>query len=177
MARAIAFDQWEDPGMGFSKEELDNFSWYEIVERRLDVLIDVQNTLYALAQIPGGNIETPRQMAKQAKSMATGLVKFSTLHMEAPAQSDFNTLDKEFMVAAHGIYDLRNWTEEFKTDTESWLRHYVSLARRCKYSSKFDPEIKVGNKVVNQVVNQRKTSEYWLRELIATPRKREDEED
>ena len=169
MARAQAFNDWEDIGLGFGEDEVVNFNLVDVVERRLDRLIEIQNILAALAHIPDGLVETPRMMAKQCRDLATGLVRFSALGIEAPPDSDFNSLDREFIMEAQRIEDLYEWTIGIRTETEAWLRHHVTLMRRLPNQSK--TQISSGNKVVNCVVNQFRTMTKWIDTIVSTPRK------
>lgn len=171
MARAKAYDKWDDPGMAFSGEQIANYNIQEAGIRRMDVLIEAQNIMYAIAQIPGGQTVVPKKISDHLKKRATDLAR--VLWIEQPDPTDFDSMDPEFVLAAQNVEDLWEWAINFVVDTEAWITMCVTLGRRAAIGNSWSKQDhSFSNVMINQGVIQLRTANLWVDQMIAMPRKK-----
>lgn len=170
MATAKVLDVWVDHGMAFSEEEVMGFSITRAAENRLLRLIEIQNIVYnywLLCEF--GNIGARAWSSKaygRVQTLAGYLCVAANLDSADP--SDFSRDDKEFVVAAQEIEFIEEWVAGLIDEIEGLLRREVTLARAARVQQNLGkPEVRLGNKYFNAVLNQRAMFEDWKERLAS----------
>lgn len=165
MARAKAYDAWEDPGMVFSEDDVKNYSPLDTAERRMDELIELHNVLNALSLLGYGPSEWAGSYSKRVKLAVTGLCV--SVKMAQPDPSDFDERGlPEYMAVAQKMRNWYKWADGLANDCDLYMAKIVTLGRRAAGAQGWKKqEHSVANKFANRINEQRYVFQQYAMEL------------
>lgn len=153
MATAKIYDQYEDPGMAFTEEEVSTYSLEEECERHISRLLEVYHVAKAYSTVNTLGSLTATSICKDlARDMADRAQMFTAaVTIPFVDESDFKVTDPEFNLAAQQIESLPEWLLGLTTEWNALIRRAVTLGRRAGLSR---ADKSRSNKMINAFVNE-----------------------
>lgn len=156
MARAAAYDQYEDPGMAFSSQELADYLPGSWAEERVYKLLEIVSLAKRRSEIPGTNPEWWKEVAKSIPPLMRWYC--IAIEIDSLAAAEYELPDprsKAGKVLTHTAQSLteRGFLANWQTDAEASMRYVVTIGRRAQGASKAwgKSEGRLSNKLANCV--------------------------
>lgn len=136
MATASAYDQWDDPGLAFTEEDLAGWDVKVMAEERVADLLARTRLALRRAELP--DLPMPdlwKEASKSILNAATwwcqavtipGVVREEATTLPPADSPEGKALTKEALNA-----EAAEWLAEWLADVEASLHHLVTIGRRC----------------------------------------------
>lgn len=163
MARAKAYDEYEDAGLAFSVEELALYRPQKWAEQRVLELREMILVLKRRELLP----EMPKpEWWKGVRKRCEQLASWYCVALEVPALAEDDVAlppptshaGKRLAKSAAGVVDGQVWLDEARVSSEASLKYVVTLGRRCQGNPSTSgwklAEGKQSNKLANCIVKE-----------------------
>jgi hypothetical protein len=175
MASAQAYDSWEDAGMVFSTDQLEEYLPSEWAQERVAKLCAMRQVVMRHLELP--DIAKPMWWQKVSKVLRDRIMWYcKALHLEGPTPKELgdeglpgrNTAAGKELSRIASLLDVKEWLADWGTDTEASLRYVVTIGRRAAASCKWDKSTKkASNRLANCVMDEIRAAQYLDKELSA----------
>lgn len=159
MGVAVAYDEFEDPGMGFGEDEIRGFVSAGVAEARVKHLIACVEVIERYLQIPGAAKE---QWWRKAQSKmidtCTWYCQVAGLPgIDRSAVCDIPAADtdegKRLTRLAQTMPPAEDWLEQWGSEVMQCMVHFVTISRRCASASTISVWTKAKKKEANRIAN------------------------
>lgn len=165
MATAIAYDQWDDPGLAFTEEDLASWDLKAFGNERVEYLLRWHRLFLRRAEIPDmPKPEWWKEFVKPLLNAATwychalgleGVMTDAASTLPPAASEEGKALTKDALNA-----DPSDVAHEIMGDVEVALHHAVTIGRRCVGKGAWKKEQKsLSNKLANCLMKERSLAE------------------
>lgn len=160
MATAVAYDEWDDPGMAFTDEDLVSYDPQKWADQHVLVLTGTIKSVLRHAELP--KIEKPDWWSKAADKMIDTITWFCVA-LEIPGidREAIRTLpdakSAEGKALTRTALDLNpeDWLGAMLSTSEANLRHIVTIGRRCAGKGWDKRNRSLNNKLANSLIRER----------------------
>lgn len=156
MATAEAYDQWDDPGLAFSEEQISGYEPTAVAAVRVNELLELIPVVARRAQLG--------EKAKWWESVGAKMLDVCSWYCvvaELPGIDREGALEvtadgsalRKLTVAARDLGTPEDFLAEWQGKADAEMRQHVSLGRRCASSRKLSGWSKRERSISNRVAN------------------------
>lgn len=160
MATAIAYNQWEDPGLSFTEEEVEAFNPQELGKLRLDYVLSLWAVAHRRADLPGTDKPV---WWRSAEKMVFSVGRWYCMALELPgldkealtlALPSSQTAEGKKLAKAVVNAEPEEWLGEWIANAEACMRYAVTLGRRHASQHKNKNSKRLANKLANCITRE-----------------------
>lgn len=182
MARAKAYDPYEDPGLALSEDEVATFDMAGFVQRRVDQLCARGRWINKRAVMNLSKPELMKRIVRLVQSKIGWYVRVAELkgldyeETLAPPTPQ-SKAGKELAASVHRL-PLRDWLVQWRDSADSELRLYVTTSRRAGAVQGWaKAKWKQSNRIANAIQQEVNAAVALLEDYDRSPVSEEDKED
>jgi hypothetical protein len=175
MASAKAYDEWEDAGMAFSTDELEDHSPTVWASERVAKLCVMRQVVMRHIELP--DIAKPHWWHGAGKNLRDVIMWYcKALQLEGPTAKELgdeglpsrNSAAGKELSRVASLLDISEWLSAWAADAEASKRYVVTIGRRASASCKWDKAtMKASNRLANSVDKEIRATEHLDKELSA----------
>lgn len=162
MAKAQAYNEWEDAGLTFSTDELEDWDPHEWAVERVrwfafQHLVFVRRSYHVDCSNPAFCLKVRHYLRTRAVDYFRGMEisRTTVAPLEEASMPDDDTPEYKAIAVAAAKLDEITWLKEYGLDIETSMRHVVTIGRRASAQWAWKKSVdRQSNKLANCLKNE-----------------------